>query len=91
MLAVLVVFSDRALGVLTFIAIPLLRAASQNALPLTLYGTRDIFLYLNQSSSELVTGAEVFLTLLTKLVSRETEAGETRPGWMRAMIAMASM
>jgi len=47
-------------------------------------GTRIVFL-LNKLSAELATEAKVFLTLLIKLVSGETEAGETLPGWMRAL------
>ncbi|KAH9955063.1 hypothetical protein BC827DRAFT_1271999 [Russula dissimulans] len=41
-----------------------------------------VFLLLKQFSAELLTEAEVFLTLLIKLVGGETEAGEHRPGWM---------
>jgi Guanine nucleotide exchange factor in Golgi transport N-terminal len=43
------------------------------------------FPLLKQLSSELETEAEVFLTLLIKLISGETEAGEPRPGWMRVL------
>jgi hypothetical protein len=43
---------------------------------------------LKQFSAELETEAEVFLSLLIKLVSGETEAGEVRRGWMR-VLAMA--
>ncbi|KAH9955055.1 hypothetical protein BC827DRAFT_1262095 [Russula dissimulans] len=53
--------------------------------PLTLCGTRVVFLLLKQLSAELVTEVEVFLTLLIKLVGGETEAGEHRPGWMRVL------
>ncbi|KAH9961981.1 hypothetical protein BC827DRAFT_1383744 [Russula dissimulans] len=44
-----------------------------------------VFLLLKQLSAELVAEAEVFLTLLIKLVGGETEAGELRPGWMRVL------
>jgi len=64
--------------------------SERSAFPLTLRGTRVVSLLLKQISSELATGAEVFLMLLIKLVSGEAEAGETRPGWMRA-IAMEIM
>ena len=42
-----------------------------------------VLLLLKQLSSELETEAEVTLTPLIKLISGETDAGETRPGWMR--------
>jgi len=78
--------------VLTLITTPYLPAASEHAFqtpafPLTLRGTRVVFLFLKQFSAELATKAEVFLNLLIKLVSGEAEAGETRPGWM-SMLAM---
>jgi hypothetical protein len=64
----------------------LLRTLSErSAFPLTLRGTRVVFLLLKQFSAELTTEAEVFLTLLIKLVSGEADAGETRPGWMRVL------
>jgi len=50
-----------------------------------LRGTRVVFLILKQFSAELVTEAEVFLTVLIKLVGGEMEAGEMRPGWMRVL------
>ena len=59
--------------------------SERSSFPLTLRGTRVVFLLLKQFSSELATEAEVFLTLLIKLVSGEAEAGETRPGWMRVL------
>ena len=64
----------------------LLRTLSERSpFPLSLRGTRVVFLLLKQFSSELETEAEVFLTLLVKLISGETEAGEPRPGWMRVL------
>ena len=64
----------------------LLRTLSErSAFPLSLRGTRVVFLLLKQFSSELETEAEVFLTLLIKLISGETEGGEPRPGWMRVL------
>jgi len=59
--------------------------SERSAFPLTLRGTRVVFLLLKQFSAELATEAEVFLTLLIKLVSGEAEASETRPGWMRVL------
>lgn len=64
--------------------------SERSAFPLTLRGTRVVFLLLKQFSGELATEAEVFLTLLIKLVSSETDAGETRPGWMK-ILAMEIM
>ncbi len=66
-------------------ALPLLlKTLSANSVfPLTLHGTRVVFLLLEQKSAELTTEAEVFLTLLTKFVSGEAETGEAQPGWMR--------
>ncbi|KAF8496000.1 hypothetical protein F5888DRAFT_1708473 [Russula emetica] len=57
----------------------------RSAFPLALRGARAVFLLLKQFSSELETEAEVTvtLTLLIKLISGETDAGEPRPGWMR--------
>jgi hypothetical protein len=64
----------------------LLRTLSErSSFPLTLRGTRVVFLLLKQFSAELETEAEVFLTLLIKLVGGETDAGETRLGWMRVL------
>jgi hypothetical protein len=59
--------------------------SERSAFPLTLRGTRVVFLLLKQFSAELETEAEVFLTLLIKLVSGEAETGEARPGWMRVL------
>ena len=59
--------------------------SERSAFPLTLRGTRVVFLLLKQFSAELATEAEVFLTLLIKLVSGETEGGESRPSWMRVL------
>ena len=59
----------------------LLKTFSANtAFPLTLRGTRVVFLLPEQKSAELATEPEVFLSLLFKLVSGEAETGETRPG-----------
>jgi hypothetical protein len=74
---------------LTLITTPPLPLAPQNALralrfPACLCGTRVVFLLLKQFSSELEAEAEVILTLLIKLISGETDAGEPQPGWMRA-------
>jgi len=75
---------------LTFITIPHLPAASEHAFrtsafPLSLRGTHVVFFFLKQFSAELATEAEVFLDLLSKLVSGEAEAGETRTWWMRVL------
>jgi Guanine nucleotide exchange factor in Golgi transport N-terminal len=59
--------------------------SERSAFPLTLRGTRVVFLLLKQFSAELPMEAEVFLILLIKLVSGEAEAGENRPGWMRVL------
>ena len=64
----------------------LLKTLSERSpFPLALRGTRVVFLLLKQFSAELETEAEVFLTLLIKLISGETEAGEPRPAWMRVL------
>ena len=39
----------------------------------------------NNSPLNLETEAKVILTLLIKLISGETDAGESRPGWMRML------
>ncbi|KAI0261185.1 hypothetical protein BGY98DRAFT_1104516 [Russula aff. rugulosa BPL654] len=44
--------------------------------------THDVFLLLNQFSSQLETEAEFIPTVLTKLINREADAGELGPGWM---------
>jgi hypothetical protein len=59
--------------------------SERSAFPLALRGTRVVFLLLKQFSSKLETEAEVILTLLIKLISGETDAGEPRPGWMRVL------
>ena len=59
--------------------------SERSAFPLTLRGTRVVFLLLKQFSAEIETESEVFLSLLIKLVNGETEAGEARPGWMRVL------
>ena len=64
--------------------------SERSAFPLALRGTRVVFLLLKQFSSELETEAEVILTLLIKLISGETDAGEPRPGWM-SVLAMEIM
>jgi hypothetical protein len=56
---------------------------TMRSIPLTLRGTRVVFLFLKQFFAELATEGEVFLPLLIKLVSGETEAGESRPSWIR--------
>jgi len=59
--------------------------SERSSFPLTLRGTRVVFLLLNQFSAKLPTEAEVFLILLIKLVGGEAVPGETRPGWMRVL------
>ena len=44
--------------------------------------THDVFLLLNQFSSQLETEAEFIPTVPTKLINREADAGELGPGWM---------
>jgi hypothetical protein len=75
---------------LTLITTPPLPPAPQtlserSAFPLSLRGTRVVFLLPKQFSFELETEAEVILTLLIKLISGETDAGKPRPGWMRVL------
>jgi len=68
----------------------LLKALSErSAFPLSLPGTRVVFLWLKQFSSVFETEAEVTLTFI-KLISGETDAGEPRPGWM-TVLAMEIM
>jgi hypothetical protein len=64
----------------------LLKHSERSACPLSLRGTRIIFLLLKQFSSELETEAEVILTLPIKLISGETDPGGPRPGWMRVSL-----
>ncbi|SRR6266702_1670494 len=59
--------------------------SERSTFPLTLRGTRVVFLLLKQFSSELSTEAEVFLMLLIKIVAGEVEAAEARPGWMKVL------
>lgn len=57
--------------------------------PLTLRATRVVFILLKQFSTELVTEAEVFLSLLIKIIGGESESGSSegaaRPLWMRVL------
>ena len=77
----------------------MLKALSDRpSFPLTLRSTRVVFLLLKQFSSELRTEAEVFLMLLIKIISADSE-GVTpsqstesfhlghgaRPQWMRVL------
>jgi len=64
--------------------------SERSAFPPMFRGTRVVFLLLGQFSTELATGAEVFLTLLIKLVSGGAEAGETWLGWMRVLAMRSS-
>jgi hypothetical protein len=50
--------------------------SERSAFPLALRGTRIVFLLLKQFSPEVETEAEIILTLLIKLISGETGAGE---------------
>ncbi len=59
--------------------------SERSTFPLTLRGTRVVFLLLKQFSAELSTEAEVFLMLLIKIVAGEVEGAEARPGWMRVL------
>ncbi|KAF8267460.1 hypothetical protein EI94DRAFT_1730637 [Lactarius quietus] len=59
--------------------------SERSTFPLTLRGTRVVFLLLKQFSSELSTESEVFLMLLIKIVAGEVEATEARPGWMKVL------
>ncbi|KAH9049815.1 hypothetical protein EDB83DRAFT_2543167 [Lactarius deliciosus] len=59
--------------------------SERSTFPLTLRGTRVVFLLLKQFSSNLSTEAEVFLMLLIKIVAGEVEAAEARPGWMKVL------
>ena len=60
--------------------------------PLTLRSTRVVFLLLKQFSLELQTEAEVFLTLLIKIIGGDTDSNSShvesmsaRPQWMRVL------
>lgn len=54
--------------------------------PLTLRSTRVVFLLLKQFSRALETEAEVFLTLLIKVISGDGDANDSaRPHWMRVL------
>ncbi|TFY73222.1 hypothetical protein EWM64_g10790, partial [Hericium alpestre] len=56
--------------------------------PLTLRSTRVVFLLLKQFATELITEAEVFLTLLVRIISGESDVGaiaSERPPWMRVL------
>ncbi|KAI9435094.1 hypothetical protein H4582DRAFT_1817945 [Lactarius indigo] len=59
--------------------------SERSTFPLTLRGTRVVYLLLKQFSSDLSTEAEVFLMLLIKIVAGEVEAAEARPGWMKVL------
>ena len=65
----------------------LLKSLSDKHLfPLTLRSTRVVFLLLKQFLRELETESEVFLSLLTKIISGETDGHEMpRPHWMRVL------
>ncbi|KAJ6510816.1 hypothetical protein C8R45DRAFT_1207663 [Mycena sanguinolenta] len=67
----------------------LLKALSDRPLfPLTLRCTRVVFLLLKQFALELVTEAEIFLSLLIKIVGEdhsETSEQQPRPQWMRVL------
>ncbi|KAG8906680.1 hypothetical protein FRB99_006381 [Tulasnella sp. 403] len=69
----------------------LLKSLSDRPLfPLTLRSTRVVFLLLKQFTRELATESEVFLMLLIRVISGETEGGAndpvgTRPAWMRVL------
>jgi hypothetical protein len=67
----------------------LLKALSDRPLfPLTLRCTRVVFLLLKQFALELETEAEIFLTLLIKIVGEDhSEQSEQapRPQWMRVL------
>ena len=69
----------------------LLKTSSKRfASPLALRTNRVVLLILEQFPCELETEVEVTLTLLIKLISGETDAGEPRRGRMR-VIAMDIM
>lgn len=58
--------------------------------PLTLRCTRVVFLILKQFSSELETEAEVFLMLLIRMISEESDGSNSdysgsRPVWTRVL------
>ncbi|EGO23125.1 hypothetical protein SERLADRAFT_439867 [Serpula lacrymans var. lacrymans S7.9] len=67
----------------------LLKALSERPVfPLTLRGTRVIFLLLKQFSFELKTEAEVFLMLLIRMIGDDTESIDhtsPRPPWTRVL------
>ncbi|KAI0263538.1 hypothetical protein BC834DRAFT_827343 [Gloeopeniophorella convolvens] len=64
----------------------LLKALSERAVfPLTLRGTRVVFILLKQFAPELPTEAEVFLTLLVKFIGGDSDMPDARPGWMRVL------
>jgi hypothetical protein len=60
--------------------------SERSAFPLMLCSTHVVFLLLKQFSAEIETEAEVFLSLLIKHVSSETEASEAWLGWMRVLV-----
>ncbi|KIY67422.1 hypothetical protein CYLTODRAFT_422528 [Cylindrobasidium torrendii FP15055 ss-10] len=63
----------------------LLKSLSSRPLfPLTLRCTRVVFILLKQFSAELVTEAEVFLTLLIRIISSPSDL-EDNPVWMRVL------
>jgi hypothetical protein len=64
--------------------------SDRHVFPLTLRCTRVVFLILKQFSSELETEAEVFLMLLIRMISEESEGASTdhsglRPVWTRVL------
>ena len=62
----------------------LLRTLSdRSAFPLALRSTHIVFHSLKQISPEFETEATVIRTILIKLITGETDAGEPRSGWMR--------
>jgi hypothetical protein len=60
---------------------PAVVLSERSAFPLSLRGTRVVFLLLKRFSSKLETEAQVILTPLLRLIIGETDAGEPQPGW----------
>lgn len=64
--------------------------SDRHVFPLTLRCTRVVFLILKQFSSELETEAEVFLMLLIRMISEESDGSNSdhsgsRPVWTRVL------
>lgn len=60
--------------------------SDKSLFPLTLRSIRVVFLLLRQFIVELETEAEIFLSLITRVISGDHDSGElARPSWMRVL------